>query len=524
MIAPPLAHEVLRISTAGSVDDGKSTLIGRLLYDSKAIPDDQYEAIQRVSDGAEINLALLTDGLRAEREQQITIDVAYRYFSTDKRRFIIADTPGHAQYTRNMVTGASTADLAIILVDARNGILNQSKRHAVIAGLLRVPRVVVAVNKMDLVDFDEGVFRRIEEEFRAFASPLGVAHLDFIPISALRGDNVVDRSGSMPWYDGPSVLEFLESVPVEGLSSDGAFRLPVQCVIRPNQDFRGFAGRVASGSLRVGEEIEVARTGLRSRVTSVLSADGSSSVGLAGDSVVVTLADEIDVSRGDLLFRPAERVEVTTAFEATVCWMGEQPLQVGKSYVLAHGTSEAPAVVRRVVYRLDVETLDREVSAGLALNEIGRVEISASRPLFFDLYGQNRSTGSLILIDPATNVPVAAGMVTRTHLSSSSVSASSGAVVLLSGFEPEVLEQVEDLVSASGHRTVLLSPASFEAQGLDFGLALRVGRLFASSGTVVLVADPFGVLGDSEGGLRVSAGEVGDALGVFRLVQGALSA
>ena len=498
-------HEVLRISTAGSVDDGKSTLIGRLLFDSKAIPDDQYEAIMRVSEGEEINLALLTDGLRAEREQQITIDVAYRYFSTAKRRFIIADTPGHAQYTRNMVTGASTADLAIILVDARKGLLSQSKRHAVITSLLRVPRVVVALNKMDLVDYDEEVFRRIEREFREFATTLEIEALDFIPISALNGDNVVERSKKMQWYNGPAILEHLETVHIATKSPGHRFRLPVQCVIRPNQNFRGFAGQIADGEISVGAEVSVSRSGHRSRVRSIETADGPLQSAQVGDPIILTLEDEIDISRGDMLVRTEEPISSTLAFEATICWMGEQPLQVGRPYVIAHSTREAAGQVRAVNYRLDIETLKRDHPSNLELNEIGSVIVTTSRPLFLDTYKDSRATGSIVLIDPAINVPVGAGMVTSTsaHFDASQIEITKrrGLIVWLHGSEI-VAAELEAHLGEAGYRTACLSPKLFEGIPVDFEKQVwNIARVLRNQGTVVIVIGAHS--GPEEEGVRV---------------------
>ncbi|MCX6368876.1 MAG: GTP-binding protein [Armatimonadetes bacterium] len=406
--------ELLRFSTAGSVDDGKSTLIGRLLFDSKAIPDDQYEAIKRASnsDDGGVDLALLTDGLRAEREQKITIDVAYRYFATPKRRFIIADTPGHAQYTRNMVTGASTAQAAVILVDARNGLLEQSRRHAALSALLRVPHLAMAVNKMDLVGFDEGVFRRIEAEFAAFAAKLGVT-ATAIPLSALAGDNVVERSKNTPYYDGPSLLEWLEGLPVAETRGDEPFRFPVQCVIRPHQNFRGFAGRVAGGSIRSGDPIIALPSGKRSTVKEIVTADGNLPEAHSGDSVVLTLTDEVDISRGDLIALPESPPTIARRFTATICVLSEAGLAPGRPYIATQTTRQAAAIVEKVDYRLAVETLEQEETRGLALNELGQVTIALAQPLFLDPYIQSREMGGFLLLDPATSVPVAAGMVTE---------------------------------------------------------------------------------------------------------------
>ncbi|WP_412063577.1 sulfate adenylyltransferase subunit CysN [Rubrivirga sp. IMCC45206] len=412
-----LDMDLLRFTTAGSVDDGKSTLIGRLLYDSKSIFEDQLEAVAEASkdrgmdDDGVPNLALLTDGLRAEREQGITIDVAYRYFATPRRKFIIADTPGHVQYTRNMVTGASTADLAVILIDAKRGVQTQSKRHAFIASLLGTPHVVVAVNKMDLVGYDRAVFDAIVDEFEAFAAKLDLGDIEFIPVSALKGDNVVDRSAAMPWYQGATMLHHLENVSVVGDRNLRDFRFPVQTVIRPDQTFRGFAGTVASGAIRPGEEVLALPAGTRSTVESVTTLDGDLEEAHAGEAVVITLADEIDVSRGDMLVRPKNIPTVATEIEAMVCWMAEETLQADRHYLLRHTTREVKAFVDTVVYRVDVDTLHREDAATLGLNDIGRIRVTTAAPLFFDPYLQAKATGAFILIDPYSNATVAAGMI-----------------------------------------------------------------------------------------------------------------
>jgi bifunctional enzyme CysN/CysC len=406
--------DLLRFSTAGSVDDGKSTLIGRLLYDTKSIFEDQLEAIEGASrrrGELHVNLALLTDGLRAEREQNITIDVAYRYFATPRRKFIIADTPGHIQYTRNMVTGASTAELAIVLVDARKGVLTQSKRHGFIASLLRIPHIVVAVNKMDLVNYDPAVFEEISAEYRDFAEKLEIEDLVFIPISALHGDNVVTRSDRMEWYTGTTLLHHLETVNVGADRNLIDFRFPVQYVVRPHQDYRGFAGRVASGTIAPGEPIVVLPAGRQSRVRSIETADGALLEAAAGDSVVVTIEDEIDVSRGDMIVRRMNLPTVSNRLDAMVCWMSPQPLDRSVHYILIHTTRQLKAFVNRVVYQVDVDTLHRQSADTLGLNEIGRIEITTTQPLFFDSYRVNHATGSFILVDPFTNVTVAAGMI-----------------------------------------------------------------------------------------------------------------
>ena len=409
-----LAMDLLRFTTAGSVDDGKSTLIGRLLYDAKAIFADQLEAVERASrhrGDAYVDLALLTDGLRAEREQGITIDVAYRYFATPKRKFIIADTPGHIQYTRNMVTGASTAELAIILIDARKGVVTQSKRHGFIAALLEIPHILVAVNKMDLVAYDEQVYTQIVQEYTEFATKLSLGDLTFIPISALVGDNVVNKSAQMPWYDGPTLLHHLEHVNVGASRNLVDFRFPVQMVVRPHQDFRGFAGQISSGTIAPGEEVVVLPAGKTSRIRSLVTAGGEVSEAAAGDSIIVTLADEIDVSRGDMIVRRHNLPQVSNQLECTLCWMSETALNPHAQYLLQQTTHQVRAFVSQLHYRLDVNTLHREQAQTLELNEIGRVQLTTTQPLFFDPYKLNRATGSFILIDPVSNVTLAAGMI-----------------------------------------------------------------------------------------------------------------
>ncbi|HTA00685.1 MAG TPA: GTP-binding protein [Streptosporangiaceae bacterium] len=415
---------MLRLATAGSVDDGKSTLIGRLLFDSKAIFEDQLAAVERTSkDRGEgyTNLALLTDGLRAEREQGITIDVAYRYFATPRRKFIIADTPGHIQYTRNMVTGASTADLAIVLVDARNGLTEQSRRHAFLATLLRVPHLVLAVNKMDLVDYDAAVFERIAEEFTSFATKLEISDLTFIPISALHGDNVVQRSASMPWYDGPSLLHHLEHVHIASDRNLIDVRFPVQYVIRPHQatdpelhDYRGYAGQVAGGVLKPGDEVMHLPSGLTTTISRIDTARGAVAEAFPPMSVTLLLADDLDVSRGDMFCRPHNQPPATQDVEALVCWMADtRALSPRSRLIVKHTTRTVKAIVRDLHYRLDVNTLHRdEGAAELRLNEIGRVTLRLTQPVFCDPYNRNRLTGSLILIDEATNATVGAAVIT----------------------------------------------------------------------------------------------------------------
>ena len=410
-------RDILRIATAGSVDDGKSTLIGRLLYDSKAVFEDQYEAIERASRGDHVDLSLLTDGLRAEREQGITIDVAYRYFSTPRRTFILADTPGHVQYTRNMVTGASTADLAIVLVDARKGMVEQSRRHAFLASLLRVPHLVVAVNKMDLVDWSEDVYEVIRDEFTAFATKLDVPDLTVVPISALHGDNVVTRSARTPWYQGTSLLHHLEHVHVASDRNLVDTRFPVQYVIRPRSeahpDYRGYAGRVAGGVLRPGDEVQVLPSGLTTTVAGIDGPDGPVDAAFPPMSVTVRLADDLDVSRGDLICRPHNAPHATQDLDAMVCWMTDQPLRPRMRLAVKHTTRTVRAMVTELQYRLDVNTLHRDGEATeLGLNDIGRVRLRATQPLFVDDYQRNRVTGRFILIDEATNATVGAGMLT----------------------------------------------------------------------------------------------------------------
>ncbi len=406
--------DLLRFTTAGSVDDGKSTLIGRLLYDTKSIFEDQLAAIEDASrrrGETGVNLALLTDGLRAEREQNITIDVAYRYFATPRRKFIIADTPGHIQYTRNMVTGASTAELAIVLVDARKGVLTQSKRHGFIASLLGIPHIVVAVNKMDLVGYSQEVFDAIVDEYRSFAEKLDIKNLVFIPLSALEGDNVVTHSANMPWYDGGTLLHHLETVNVGADRNMIDFRFPVQYVVRPHQDYRGFAGRIASGTIMPEEEVVILPSGRQTRIKSIDRFEESLPEAAAGDSVVLTIEDEIDISRGDMIVRRLNVPTISSRFEAMLCWLNEQALDPAVPYVMLHTSRQVQAFVSKVVYRIDVDTLHREQVPTLGLNDIGRVEITSAKPIFFDPYQVNHATGSFVLIDPFTNVTVGAGMI-----------------------------------------------------------------------------------------------------------------
>jgi sulfate adenylyltransferase subunit 1 len=412
--------DLLRFSTCGSVDDGKSTLIGRLLYDSKSIFEDQLEAVERVSRNrgdAKVDLALLTDGLRAEREQGITIDVAYRYFATPKRKFIIADTPGHIQYTRNMVTGASTAQLAIILVDARKGVVEQTMRHSFIANLLRIQHVVVAVNKMDLVDYSQEVYDRIVDEFKNFASRLdNLVEVTFIPISALAGDNVVNRSQFMPWFQGPPLLYHLETVYVAPGENHVEARFPVQWVIRPQSDefhdFRGYAGRVAGGVFKPGDAVMALPSGFQSKIKAIHTADGDLSEAFAPLSTTLLLEDEIDISRGDMIVKANNPPTVTQDLEAMICWFSERPMVAKGKFVLRHTTREVKAIVKDVRYKVNINTLHKiEDDLIFQMNDIGRISIRTSTPLFADSYAKNRITGSFILIDEGTNETVAAGMI-----------------------------------------------------------------------------------------------------------------
>lgn len=420
-----LSMDLLRFTTAGSVDDGKSTLIGRLLYDSKAIFDDQLEAIERATEQRgedHLNLSLLTDGLRAEREQGITIDVAYRYFATPRRKFIIADTPGHIQYTRNMVTGASTANLAIVLVDARKGIVEQTCRHSFIAALLRIQHLVLAVNKMDLVDWSEERFNEIVASYKEFASRLEVPDIRFIPLSALHGDNVVDRSTQMPWYQGGSLLYTLETVYIGSDVNHVDARFPVQTVIRPNNDehhdFRAFAGRIAGGVFKPGDEVLALPSGVGSRIKSIHGPQGILAEAFAPMSVAITLEDNIDLSRGDMVVKSNNPPQATQDIEAMICWFAEKRIQPGGKYLLKHTTREAKCILKGVRYKVDINTLHRKVGdLDIGMNDIGRVHLRVAQPLICDSYQRNRATGSFILIDEFTHATLAAGMIIGTPLS-----------------------------------------------------------------------------------------------------------
>jgi sulfate adenylyltransferase subunit 1 len=413
-----LDMELLRFTTAGSVDDGKSTLIGRLLYDSKTIFQDRLEAIERISiqRGEELNLALLTDGLRAEREQGITIDVAYHYFATPVRKFIIADTPGHVQYTRNMVTGASTANLALILVDARNGVVEQTHRHIFIASLLKIPHIVICINKLDLVGYKQEVYDEIKNKIKDFVSKLDIVDVYFIPISALRGDTVVKKSKNMNWYKGPTLLYLLENIHIGSDENLIDCRFPVQYVIRPRSDkfhdFRGYAGKIASGIYKPGDKIKILPSGFTTTIKSVEDQNGKIKEAFAPMSVVIQLSDDIDVSRGDMIVRESNVPTISKELDVTICWMNTKKLRPKNTYILRHTTKETKCIVKELKYKLDINTLHRlEDATELGLNEIGRITVKTAQPLFFDSYRRNKVMGSLILIDEATNETVGAGMI-----------------------------------------------------------------------------------------------------------------
>ncbi|MBK6876256.1 MAG: sulfate adenylyltransferase subunit CysN [Ignavibacteria bacterium] len=413
------ANELLRFTTAGSVDDGKSTLIGRLLYDSKSIFEDQLEHVKKSSihKGLEyVDLSLLTDGLRAEREQSITIDVAYRYFTTPKRKFIIADTPGHIQYTRNMVTGASTSNLALILVDARNGVVEQTCRHSLIASLLKINHIVLCVNKMDLVDFSQEAYDKIVHDYRSFAAKLEVKDIHFLPMSALLGDNVVDRSKHMEWYEGPTLLYLLENIHIGSDNNHIDCRFPVQYVIRPqsdqHHDYRGYAGRIASGIYKPGDEVVVLPSGLTSRIKSIVTYEGEVDEAFAPMSVTINLEDDIDISRGDMIVRVHNQPKIGQDIDVIICWLNREPMNPRAKYLLMHTTKDARAIIKEVTYKIDINTLHRmEDDKDIRMNDIARVNLRVTNPLFYDSYSRNRNTGSLILIDEGTKETVAAGMI-----------------------------------------------------------------------------------------------------------------
>jgi bifunctional enzyme CysN/CysC/sulfate adenylyltransferase subunit 1 len=475
-----LSKDLLRFTTAGSVDDGKSTLIGRLLHDSKGIYEDQLASIKKSrinrSTGP-IDFSLLTDGLRAEREQGITIDVGYRYFTTAKRKFIIADTPGHEQYTRNMATGASTADLAVILVDGAKGLLPQTLRHAYISSLLGIPSVLAAINKMDLVDFSEERFRMLEEEFIALAERLGIKNVQCIPVSALAGDNVVERSQRTPWYSGPSLLEHLETVPIAAAPRTKDFRFPVQYVVRPDASFRGFAGQIASGVVRPGDVVTALPSGRQSRVESIATYDGQLGEAFAPMSVTLKLADEIDLSRGDMLVRPDSLPYVAKRFEATVVWMHAQPLAVGHNYLIKQTSRQVRGRVTRIIHVVDIQSLQPEQAEQLQMNDIATVEVETSSPLFFDSYRQNRTTGSFIVIDPLTNATLGAGMI------QSRLSGSVDELPLPQAHRPETPVANLERYQRHGHYPAIFSTVARRA------LAKRLERSLFDEGFEAIVVD-----------------------------------
>ena len=410
--------DILRFITAGSVDDGKSTLIGRLLYDSKNILIDQLEAVERASkfkNDGELDLALLTDGLRAEREQGITIDVAYKYFSTPKRKFIIADAPGHVQYTRNMITGASNAALIIILIDARNGIIDQTKRHSIIASLLNIPNVVVAINKLDLVDYSEEIYNRIKEEYSQMAQQLTLNSVTYIPISALDGDNIVDRSDNLPWYDGKTLLDHLETVELENTVNLDKARFPVQYVIRPQSeeyhDYRGYAGKITSGIYKVGDAVTVLPAGTESKISAIEVGQAEVQEAFAPQSVVLHLQDNVDISRGDLIVKSDDLPKLEQELEVLVCWMGEKPLKAGAKYLIQNNTTQVKAVIRSIEYKLDVNTLEKQEVEQVSLNEIVKLKLKTAKPLAYDAYKELSSNGGIIFIDETSFVTVGAGLI-----------------------------------------------------------------------------------------------------------------
>jgi sulfate adenylyltransferase large subunit len=495
------SKDLLRFSTAGSVDDGKSTLIGRLLYDSRNVYEDQVRAVTGIQAGAKkptIDFALLTDGLRAEREQGITIDVAYRYFSTQRRKFIIADTPGHEQYTRNMATGASTADLAIILIDARKGILTQSRRHAYIASLLGIRHLVAAINKMDLVDFSEDVYRQIEADFTAMVRQFGNASLMTIPVSALDGDNVVEASTRMPWYTGRTLLQHLEEVPVWVDESGKPFRLPVQRVIRPDQSYRGFAGQISAGTVRKGDTILALPSGRTSRVASITTFDGDLDEASAPLSIALTLEDELDISRGDLISEPTRRPHSATSFEASLVWFDGQKLETHKPYLLKHGSQTLSARVTQVLHRVNIHSLVDEAVHVLSMNDIGAVEVELTRPLFFDPYAENRSGGNFILIDPGTNATLAAGMIRRGLTGADAAPIHRSALIFLA--QDALTNEVEVSLlkeSISVVRTRVESEKMWAAL-LHLGLVVLVEGIGTSRVKATLAAEGFTVIDAAE--------------------------
>jgi sulfate adenylyltransferase large subunit len=511
LLAHHLRKDLLRFTTAGSVDDGKSTLIGRLLHDSKAVYEDQLASVRKSRinrSGGPIDFALLTDGLRAEREQGITIDVAYRYFETPQRKFIIADTPGHEQYTRNMATGASTADLAVILVDATRGVLSQTRRHAYISSLLGIPNAVAAINKMDLVEYDEYTFQKLQYEFRDLARQLGIPSVVSIPISALVGDNVVNRSDRMPWYQGLTLLQHLESVPARPAVAHEAMRFPVQYVMRPNAEFRGFAGQVASGTIRPGDAVLALPSRQKTRVRSIVTHDGEEQEVFPPMSVTLTLENEIDLSRGDMLVSPEEPPFASRKFKAMAVWFHAEPLALGRNYVIKHNVRTSRAKATAIGYRVDMQTLDQEPAHELKMNDIGEVEFESASPLFFDPYDRNRTTGSFILIDPLSNATVGAGMI-REDLSAQAVdSPATGAsaeelwkapvtlesrtqrhghhpgLIVVEG-RPHLAEVLERALFVEGFEVLLLRADEIPAAAME-----TVVKLARSMGQVIVLSAP----------------------------------
>jgi sulfate adenylyltransferase large subunit len=515
-----LHKDLLRFTTAGSVDDGKSTLIGRLLHDTKTVYEDQLASVRKSRinrSGGPIDFSLLTDGLRAEREQGITIDVAYRYFETEKRKFIIADTPGHEQYTRNMATGASTADLAVILVDATRGLLAQTRRHAYIASLLGIPSVVAAINKMDLLGYPEDVFRRLQGEFAALALQLGFADVVSIPISGLSGENVVTRTDRIQWYEGPSLLQHLETVPIRQAAVGGALRIPVQCVIRPDANFRGFGGQIASGTIRPGDTVVALPSIQKSKVRSIVTRDGDENQAFAPMSVTLTLEDEIDVSRGDMLVSAENLPQISRNFEAMVVWFDSQPMALGQTYLIKHAVRGARVKPVAIEYRVEMQELGHEAADELKMNDIAAVHFESTVPLFFDPYAENRITGSFILIDPLTNATAGAAMIRRalpleattTSLGPGSHDRPTGPVAAVEryrrhGHRPALVlaagrtalaERVERALFADGFDVVRLTGTESSAEGLNAALSLAeaAGLVVIYSGDVRDVKIPVGL-------------------------------
>jgi sulfate adenylyltransferase large subunit len=506
-----LEQEMLRFTTAGSVDDGKSTLIGRLLHDTKSVYEDQLASIRasRVNrSGGAVDLSLLTDGLKAEREQGITIDVAYRYFSTAKRKFIIADTPGHEQYTRNMATGASTADVAIVLIDAKafqrvGELLPQSRRHTYIASLLRIPHVVAAVNKMDLVEYSEQVFGGIRSEFLALAKQLGLKSVEVIPVSALAGDNVVERSAAMGWYGGPTLLEYLETVPLAiHEAAAGPLRFPVQLVVRPNAAFRGFAGRVERGEVRPGMRVKALPSGRSTTVKKIITYDGELQAASFPLGVTLELEDEIDLSRGEMLVGETQVApQVSSAFRSMVVWMHEQPLEVGRTYLAKHTTRMVRATVRRICYRVDIQSAEQRESAQLQMNDIAEVEFDTSLPLFFDAYAENREMGALILIDPLTNATVGAAMILDAVAAlESSAQAHDAAFVWLRGLPGDAAVLLDRLRDAGRAAVIVDDPLIPESSLAGAVRALQLADVTAISARAALSEATLAAVKEAAGG------------------------